>query len=541
MNVASQDITKNPLIVFLNDLMGNSFGKEKTIYKKIGIEVNHPKDLNANKCKEIYDAVFNENDFNSLLNILRNEQFYQKILNLFSSELNSITKNKVKKIKNLSSSIKTKINEESKSIESLNNTNNNQIFIKTKEITEIISKALKEMIESDTNSPEKILYDIIVEIEKKENEDNYELKISESTKTINWNQNTTIDFLTKLSQETGIKIFTEYYIIDPTTDTKNVVEIKNALLNSIFSAVKQMDIEEEQEKNLENILKDSNFQNKIEQYLKIEEGKNLILGPKTFNKIKGDLGEFLSSVLIDHALKLQVSFGGDVKTSTGEAAVDIFIKKMGFQIKNFPRSENSPNPISLYAEQFFVNPKNNPNRRAMTGEEQNKLYKSSSILAYKSSKAEDKNEAKTMIQELLTKIFPNFIRYSQNFYSDTSLTNNFKKITNNFYVINFRMVPASRIFYELIQQIKNNPEDGNSIEKFFYLTKEQIEYTSTSKQKNFFESFKNDNIVNLFKGKNKEPVNLVFRGIQIDYRGLKEGEANGNLLSQSFKRVRFKN
>lgn len=541
MNVVSQDITKNPLIVFLNDLMRNSFGKEKTIYKKIGIEVKHPKDLNANKCKEIYDAVFNENDFNSLLNILRNEQFYQKILNLFSSELNLITKNKVKKIKNLSSSIKTKINEESKNIENLNNTNNNQIFIKTKEITQIISKALKEMIESDTNSSEKILYDIIVEIEKKENEDNYELKISESTKTINWNQNTTIDFLTKLSQETGIKIFTEYYIIDPTTDTKNVVEIKNALLNSILSAVEQMGIEEEQEKNLKDILKDNDFQNKIEQYLKIEEGRNLILGPKTLNKIKGDLGEFLSSVLIDHALKLQVSFGGDVKTSTGEAAVDIFIKKMGFQIKNFPRSENSSNPISLYAEQFFVNPKNNPNRRAMTGEEQNKLYKSSSILAYKSSKAEDKKEAKAMIQELLTKIFPNFIRYSQNFYLDTSLTNNFKKITNNFYVINFRMVPASRIFYELIQQIKNNSEDGNSIEKFFYLTKEQIEYTSTSKQKNFFESFKNDNIINLFKGKNKEPVNLVFRGIQIDYRGLKEGETNGNLLSQSFKRVRFKN
>lgn len=541
MNVVSQNITKNPLIVFLNDLMGNSFGKEKTIYKKIGIEVNHPKDLNANKCKEIYDTVFNENDFNSLLNILRNEQFYQKILNLFSSELNSITKNKVKKIKNLSSSIKTKINEESKNIENLNNTNNNQIFIKTKEITKIISKALEEMIESDTNSSEKILYDIIAKIEKKENEDSYELKISESTKTINWNQNTTIDFLTKLSQETGIKIFTEYYIIDPTTDTKNVAEIKNALLKSILSAVKQMGIEKEQEKKLKNILKDNDFQNKIEQYLKIEEGRNLILGPKTFNKIKGDLGEFLSSVLIDHALKLQVSFGGDVKTSTGEAAVDIFIKKMGFQIKNFPRSENSSNPISLYAEQFFVNPKNNPNRRAMTGEEQNKLYKSSSILAYKSSKAEDKNEAKTMIQELLTKIFPNFIRYSQNFYSDTSLTNNFKKITNNFYVINFRMVPASRIFYELIQQIKNNSEDGNSIEKFFYLTKEQIEYTSTSKQKNFFESFKNDNIINLFKGKNKEPVNLVFRGIQIDYRGLKEGETNGNLLSQSFKRVRFKN
>lgn len=540
MNIVSQDITNNPLIVFLNDLMGNSFRKEKTIYNKIGIKVDHPKDLNANKCKEIYDAVFNKNDFNGLLSILRNEQFYQKILNLFSSRLDLITKNKVKKIKNLSSSIKTKINEESKSIEALNNTNNNQIFIKTKEITKIIRKALEEMIESDTNSSEKILYDIILEIEKKENEDNYELKISESTKTINWNQNTTIDFLTKLSQETGIKIFTEYYIIDPTTDTKNVVEIKNALLNSIFSAVEQMGIEKEQKKNLENILKDNDFQNKIEQYLKIEEGQNLILGPKTFNKIKGDLGEFLSSVLIDYALKLQVSFGGDVKTSTGEAAVDIFIKKMGFQIKNFPRSENSSNPISLYAEQFFVKPENNPNRRAMTGEEQNQLYKSSSILAYKNSKDQDKNEAKTMIQELLTKIFPNFIRYSQNFYLDNSLTNNFKKITNNFYVINFRMVPASRIFYELIQQIKNNPEDGSGIEQFFYLTKEQIVYTSTSTKINFFESFKDNNIANLFKGKNKKPVNLVFRGIQIDYKGLKKGEANGNLLSQSFKRISFK-
>ena len=540
MNVVSQDTTKNPLTVFLNGLMGNSFGKEKTIYNKIGIKVDHPRDLNANKCKEIYDAVFNKNDFNSLLSILRNEQFYQKILNLFSSRLDSITKNKVKKIKNLSSNIKAKINEEIRDIENLNNTNNNQIFIKTKEITKIISKSLEEMIESNTNSPEKILYDIILEIEKKENEDNYELKISESTKTINWNQNTTIDFLTKLSQETGIKIFTEYYIIDPTTDTKNVVEIKNALLNSIFSAVEQMDIGKEQEKNLKNILKDNAFQNKIEQYLKIEEGQNLILGPKTFNKIKGNLGEFLSSVLIDHALKLQVSFGGDVKTSTGEAAVDIFIKKMGFQIKNFPRSENSSNPISLYAEQFFINPRNNSNRRAMTGEEQNQLYKSSSILAYKNSKTQDKNEAKTMIQELLIKIFPNFIRYSQNFYLDNSLTNDFKKITNNFYVINFRMVPASRIFYELIQQIENNSEDGNSIEKFFYLTKEQIVYTSTSTKINFFESFRDDNIVNLFKGKNKKPVNLVFRGIQIDYKGLKNGEANGNLLAQSFKRVSFK-
>ena len=49
------------------------------------------------------------------------------------------------------------------------------------------------------------------------------------------------------------------------------------------------------------------------------------------------------------------------------------------------------------------------------------------------------------------------------------------------------------------------------------------------------------NIANLFKGKDKKPVNLVFRGIQIDYKGLKQGDTNGNLLSQSFKRVSFKN
>lgn len=543
MNVISQNIEKNPLIIFLNKLMGDSFEKEKAVYNKLGIKVEHPRSLDTQKCKEIYDKLFNTDKFDILLNILRNEQFYQRILSLFSSQIDALTKAKIGKITNLSSEIKTEINkkfeEESANIQSLQN--NNNCVLDMKEIVSIIKNKLEDIIQNESNSEKtkeigQMLYNIIIKIDENEINGQYKLTISDKNKTIKWNKSTTENFLKELSQKTGVKIITEYYIIEPNTNIDDIDMLKDDLINFILKVALEMGIKDDQKKLLNNILKDKIFQNTIKNYLKNKAGKNLIIGSKTIEKIKGDLGEFLSTVLIDYALNLSVSFGGDVQTSTGEAAVDIFIKKMGFQIKNFPRSENTNNPISLYPDQFFINPKNNKDRRAMTGEEQNLLYKNSILLARKTTnKKDEKIEAKEIIRMLLTKTFPNFIRYSQNFYSDISLTNSFKKITNNFYIINFRAIPASRIFYELIQQIKNNFEnDNNGIEKYFYLTKETITYTSTSKKKNFFESFSDPNISNLFKY-NQKSVNLVFRGIQINYSGLRAGDSNGNLLSESFK------
>ena len=127
--------------------------------------------------------------------------------------------------------------------------------------------------------------------------------------------------------------------------------------------------------------------------------------------------------------------------------------------------------------------------------------------------------------------FPNFIRYSQNFYENDKvlIEQGFNKIKNCFYILNFRIIPASRIFYELyLQSLKQ--EKNEQLNNYFYIKETSEEEINPL-----------ENLINSINNlKPWKSFYLYFKGIQINQKGLRLNSSGTNLLSGNFKKSSYR-
>lgn len=294
---------------------------------------------------------------------------------------------------------------------------------------------------------------------------------------------------------------------------------------------------------------------------KIRPAHSLVLGEKTQNKSIGDMGELLAGVLASYNKNIKVTFAGDIDTKNGQAAVDLYIRnkdkqlKLGFQIKHYPAQESNET-IYLYRGNVRLQASGGrQDTRGFTRDENKTLWNDFNQLKHPERTETTESELRDNILKILEHALPLFMRYRQRMsdFDTPKFINKFKDtefyhvkfMQNNIYVINFKIIPASRIFWELA----NIQEDSAKTPPLTYLFYEDTKATNsdeessdadqeeteqeqskTATQKNLFCQYPTISDKDM---KNKFYLN--FRGIPIFYRNVKTGgKDSSNILSDVF-------
>lgn len=499
-----------------------SFAKEKTIYDKYPeLNIKTFSDLNGNKCKELFEKITGIKD-DEILYMLRDKSFYEQIKNNFYKTVDT----GLKKISdfdftNITKNIRLRLNEKPGSSLTFDIVVNAIDKRYTTQGYKLLKEKLSATVERDLEENINALLS------------NINMTKTEKRGEISWKNENTKKMFELIEKEIGQDIFSkdEYFIVNQNMQD-NIEEFKKSMITAIKSYKKFT------EKNYENDsrkksrtssniflrnLKQGMYDNLIQKGFEKEHGKELIFGSKggNFHKIKGDLTEFICGLILDNIDKKEKSFfAGSIQTSSGQAAIDIYSKQIGYQIKNFASLEGNP-IIPLYQQRLKIQEiGNNTDGRTLTKEEKDQLYVD--VNSYKYSEKSYKND----IFSILQGAFPNFIRYTQNWYNNDKdlLDKGFDKINNCFYILNFRIIPSSRIFYELYLQSLIQ-EKNEQLNNYFYINKDKKEDIEPSE--NLLNSINNFNPRSSFY--------LYFKGLQINQNGLRLNNSNTNLLSGSFK------
>lgn len=541
---------RDSTLFWLKSLEEKSFEKEKKIYEMVKekIKINSPKDLTAENCRKLFgflseDSLLGNNNskYNYVYYMLRDPRFY---LNM------GVNSNNVKKSSYVVSRSKAKENKTGitltqeilryKTEETILKHLNTRIWQQLKEKWgKNIEKQIAEYNEDKKNQniQKEKLYDIKLEMKDL---NNYNIRINKDG--LLWNKNDIILFITDLEEKIqktypDFYIFpkNDYFIIQTNLTNLSEEDIYNEFKQKMENTTSKMVNIYENEKKNEDLTK--NLLNEMEKFLenkklkiisalKKPEGKALLFGKKTLEKLIGDIMEFLLNILIYDEENL---FIGDIQTRSGLAAVDNIIKRNGFQCKNLP-SKISSNKISLYDDVLTVTLNDNVSDRIFTEEEKKKLFIKSAIYQ-KNQSSSYRND----ILMLLQKSFPNAIRYEQRDedFGNTDneeIINILRGMTNTFYLLNFYLIPSSRIFYELREQL--NTEFGkpkNTLIENFY---EAVETDKKPQNINYFDSLTNMKATkkkSLFKIKK---FILYFKGITFDFNNIKGKISGNNILAK---------
>lgn len=526
-------IIDNSISEFFMNLSKESFNKEWRLYSEYNKKIkNNSKlnkiktveDLTADSCSNMY-RIFSGIDEN-IFEVLRDRRIYNKIAGkkLEAEDDKGISKAKFQKYF---------LYEGKKKKE---NTFSNQVYniiIKrideqTNEIGDAAIREILNLITTENRKEAKASIDFMnLEITENTEDKKIILEFRKKNKQL-WNQDDTIKVIRQIQEEYNLQIIkkSDYYIIPIENNVSEDEELINLFCKKIKNATESIDSYEGKNIEIEQPLKDA-----LVKILKNrgQSARELLIGPKTENKIRGDIGEILVGAFNQLGFGKTSIFVGDITTSTGQAAIDLYLGKLGFQVKNFPSSEG-PNTktISLYHSVNQISLDSSDSRN-LSKEQQEDIYWNFNNL----KKDRKIDESKQNIVTILKEALPNFIRYEQR-YTNEEITNNeilkrLSNLRNNFYIVNFRLIPASRIFYELAKSAES--VDG------FNATIENLFYENSGETKNL-------NINNMLFGqvkKLKQNKNsllkdfyLYFKGIQLDYRELKLGSGGKNLIASSF-------
>lgn len=561
-NIAGQ---QDDILYWLKDLEEKSFINEKKIYTLVedNLKIRSPKDLTPSNCIKLFNLLNeksieqNEDKKDLIQNgensayeyvfyIFRDSRFYMALgvnQNNIKKFSYTISRNKIRK-----EGIYIKIEEEITG-------GNNELFQKISEqIWKMWEKKINTQIDqyNENREDNKITGNNLFEIVLEENDLKEEkCKLRLVDKEVEWSKESALSFVKVLDKKVREK-YPDFYIL-PKNDyyivendkSNDIDEICNAFSKNVLKATEKMKTLYSKEKKDEKFINTMyqqmiNFlesnKTKIKLALESDEGKELLLGAKTLEKLTGNFMEFLLGVLIpiDFTDDFKENrFVGNVQTKSGLTAVDNIIRENGFQCKNFPARIFS-NTISIYDDVLTIALKDNSSTRIFTSDEKRNLFIKSAI--YQKT---FKGQYRDAILALLKKAFPLAIRYEQR-ESDLEtgdknkeeVLNSLKGITNTFYFLNFYLIPSSRIFYELreqlkmeIQEAKEDESNSTLLENFY----EAVPIEGKQENKNYFESLKNKKLGNIFEVKK---FNLFFKGITFDFKSIKGKVENGNILSR---------
>lgn len=498
-----------------------SFQKEKKIYSNFpDLKITSYIDLNGNKCKELFEKISGITD-DEVLYMLRDRNFYKMIeRNFFIKQDTGIERIQNFDIKNISKQIRSTL------VDKKNFEINFEVIIDSidSRYTEKGYDILKNRIEKSITN----------DMKDNINKELKMMNIKTDKGNLSWTQDHTKEALLLIEKEIGEDIFSkeEYFIVDPKIEKSNLTNafkqsMEKAILNYRDYIKKEYQDSSKGRRSslfLLRNLRNGKYDELIEKGLKKDNGEDLIFSSKGGNyfKVRGDLAEFICGLILNNIG--ETHFAGDTRTSSGEAAIDIYANKIGYQIKNYSTFESNP-IISLYQQKLFIT-NEQINGRVLTASEYFRLY--TDVNLYNEIKEE---YFKNDIFSILQNAFPNFIRYSQNFYENDKvlIEQGFNEIKNSFYILNFRIIPASRIFYELyLQSLKQ--EKNEQLNNYFYIKETSEKKINPS-----------ENLINSINNFTPwKSFYLYFKGIQINQKGLRLNSNGTNLLSGNFKKSSYR-
>lgn len=297
-----------------------------------------------------------------------------------------------------------------------------------------------------------------------------------------------------------------------------------------IEACEDKDVEETASTKFKNWWNDSGksaFERMLDDETTINEITYMLIKITTGNQLKGNLGEILCGILATVATGQKTKILGRTLTERGKQhATDLMIvfknaknnlEALGAQIKTFPSAEK-------VGEQVFYEQSNqigddNINRYLNPKEDRqkpgNKILK---ILIKEYCKNENRYNP---LENFLFSKTENYLRYREGSPLKKKAEAMVENIRNNFYIFNFRIIPASLIFYFLEQSLTTN--NLSDLSKIFYFseteTNEEGEQSKTS-WTTLKESL--DNIFPQKKGDFSayDKVYLNFVGLTIRFKGI---------------------
>ncbi len=273
----------------------------------------------------------------------------------------------------------------------------------------------------------------------------------------------------------------------------------------------------------------------------------MVLGASTGKLYKGNLGEVFCKLLIEIAMKLknedkdEVTYiTGGIRTEKGtQHAVDLMVKfknaknnleSVGAQVKTFPSAEEEG--YQTFYQQSNLIGDDDINRYLGLGNETepkgNEILKRLLTIYLKNKKEKYYN----WIEAFLFSKTDNYIRYKEG----NPIKDKYKDIENlknNFYIFNFRIIPASLIFYFLAQSLS-----VQNIPNIFYFSKKEEktndnDSNNNNKRENLCKNLKES--LNIYDN-NDDPKKydasyLNFVGITLRFKGI----TGNNLVSFNIK------
>lgn len=335
---------------------------------------------------------------------------------------------------------------------------------------------------------------------------------------------------------------------------------KNWLIGIIKSGIYQglESINPDASKSFLNWWKDNGVNKLLEKKIEILENKEIelkrigkmVLGASTGKLYKGNLGEVFCKLLIEIAMKSknedkdEVAYiTGGIRTKKGtQHAVDLMIRfknaknnleSLGAQVKTFPSAEEEG--YQTFYQQSNLIGEDDINRylsldNGEKGDEKGNEFLKRLLNIYLNNNKNEKSYKS--IEAFLFSKTDNYIRYKEG----NPIKDKYKDIENlknNFYIFNFRIIPASLIFYFLAQSLS-----VQNIPNIFYFSKKEEktndnDSNNNNKRENLCKNLKES--LNIYDN-NDDPKKydasyLNFVGITLRFKGI----TGNNLVSFNIK------
>lgn len=257
-----------------------------------------------------------------------------------------------------------------------------------------------------------------------------------------------------------------------------------------------------------------------------EDKLNKILQANTAAAVSGELGEtmvtlFLSGLPKKEGELVQI-FGQSTSKLGKQAAVDIGLQlskqQIGFQVKNYTSIQDN---MSLYDQSIDLMIQDI--QRYLNEEDLDKFKQNvGAALSNENSTKETANSNLCILQKNLH----NFLRYDE----ASGKSDEVKEYQNNFYILNFKIIPASVLFLLLARLIKNEERKAEIDEKkvfFISSDKQKAERDNVLSSDNDFNTTYTNVVGNIRKIKpkiwsyKKNTLELPQKNFYINFTGIK--------------------
>lgn len=253
---------------------------------------------------------------------------------------------------------------------------------------------------------------------------------------------------------------------------------------------------------------------------------NKILSASTESLVSGELGESMVAIFLStlpSEKQTLVKIFGQTKGKTGDAAVDIGLEqnlqKIGFQVKNFTSISSE---ISLYSQSNDVMA--NDITRYITDTDLNTFRNNIKKSVYYNTinKTLEEEEEKRITENLM--ILQRHVQYYLRYDEAQGKSEEVEGYKNNFYILNFRIIPTSVLFLLLSDIVKQKENEAFIGEQIFFVTeeKQKADRGKILNKNNFYKTYKNTiknkNLYSLEENIPKEAVYINFTGIKIQFK-----------------------